>query len=707
MEGQKARPIDRKGPIRTLERIATYSVVFIVLLFIFIFVRGAEWRSNESLHTFFELTAVIVSSVVGVLSLIHFYTKRENIFLIVGLGFLGTALLDGYHIIVAFEFLNYLFPSSPSSLIVWSWNVSRIFLAAMMFLSLWAAIREDRRGELGKIHLRQAAFLVGALTVLSFLFFAFSPLPPAYYKVLYFSSPQEFIAGFFFIAALVGYFKRGLWRQEYFDHWIILSLIIGGAVQVMYMVFSRQLFDPLFDIAHVLKIVSYVVMLIGLLISIYHLVSDAQGSKKKLIAQNVELLKMQRELEIKKMEFTGQVKDMARQNERLEETQKIAFKLVKDVGKAKAEIEQEQAKDEALLSSIGEGIIATDRVGKIIKVNSFAMELLGLSGRSKLEGKSVFTVVPLQDEAGKDILLKQHPINRALSQGKKVVTLDYYIVRKDGSRFPVAATITPIDFGKVVIGTITVFRDITLEKEVNRAKTEFVSLASHQLRTPLSAITWYGEMLLDEEVGKINDKQRQYLEALYASTQRMVELVQAFLNVSRIELGTFAIEPEPTDLGKIVENVIGELQKHIQDKSLKIAKNYDPHLPLLNLAPNLMTIIFQNLISNAVKYTAEGGTIGLDIKCQKSDILVSVSDTGYGIPKHEQGKIFGKLFRADNVREKVPDGNGLGLYIVKAIVEQSGGKIWFESEENKGTTFYITLPLSGMKRKKGSRALSI
>jgi two-component system sensor histidine kinase VicK len=236
-------------------------------------------------------------------------------------------------------------------------------------------------------------------------------------------------------------------------------------------------------------------------------------------------------------------------------------------------------------------------------------------------------------------------------------------------------------------------RDITKEKEIDKAKTEFVSLASHQLRTPLSTISWYTEMLLAGDVGKISPPQKKYLEEIYQGNQRMIELVNLLLNVSRIELGTFKAEPKPIYVITLFESILDEQKVKIANKKLIITKNFNKSIPVFLIDPNLFVIVFQNLLNNAIEYTPDGGRIETSISFNDSKtILIKVSDTGYGIPKYQQDKIFTKLFRADNVKKKDTKGTGLGLYIAKSIINNMGGEIWFESEENKGTTFYVTLP---------------
>jgi len=280
--------------------------------------------------------------------------------------------------------------------------------------------------------------------------------------------------------------------------------------------------------------------------------------------------------------------------------------------------------------------------------------------------------------------------------------------RKNGENYVAAATISPIidDLTGEVKFFVGIERDITKEKQVDKAKTEFVSLASHQLRTPLSAINWYTEMLLNGDAGKLNSEQKQYLNEIYSGNQRMVDLVNSLLNVSRLELGTFMIEPKETDLVVLAQAVIKELQPTIDLKKIKFKFFAVNNLPTLKVDPKLMTIVFQNLLSNAVKYTPNEGSVSLSLLKEKTGIKIVVTDTGYGIPKHQQDKIFEKLFRADNVKALDTEGTGLGLYLVKSIIDQGGGRLDFKSEENKGSEFSVFLPSSGMKPKEGTKKLS-
>ena len=367
-----------------------------------------------------------------------------------------------------------------------------------------------------------------------------------------------------------------------------------------------------------------------------------------------------------------------------------------------------KAKDDAILRGIGDGVITTNQDGVITFVNESSLNMLGCTIEEVLN-KPVLEVLKLVGENGENILLNRRPMVMALSTGEKAsvpLGATYYYLRKDGTKFPSGITVTPFMLDGKIIGTIEVFRDITIEKDVDRAKTEFVSLASHQLRTPLSTISWYSEMLLSGDAGVLNDQQKDFVEEIYKGNRRLVDLVNSLLNVSRIELGTFAVEPEMHDLREISKSVLDELKPIIIGKKMNIKTNYEENLDPIKLDDKLVRMVFQNLLTNSLKYTADGGNISVEIKSKEKEVLVSVSDDGYGIPQSQQKEIFGKLFRADNTRTLDTNGTGLGLYIIKSIIEQSvGGKIWFDSTENKGTTFYFTVPKEGMSVKKGSRPL--
>lgn len=363
------------------------------------------------------------------------------------------------------------------------------------------------------------------------------------------------------------------------------------------------------------------------------------------------------------------------------------------------DLQVEVARAEALFNSIGEAVIATDENGKIMRINEATLDLFACT-KEDLVGRKYMNTIAAFDLNGKPLDPLDRPIMRALLEGRRITeTIQYR--RKNGVRFPAHVTVSPIMLKNMPIGTIQVVRDITRELEIDRAKTEFVSLASHQLRTPLTAMRWYLELLLKGKMGELKPVQKDSMRQVYDVNLRLIDMVGALLSVARIEIGTLDVSPEESDIRELARQVVVEMKPSIIDKNIKFSENYDPDIPVICLDQDLTRIIFQNLLSNAVKYTPDGGSVSLDVVREKNHILIKVADTGHGIPKHQQRQLFTKMFRADNARQSDTDGTGLGLYIVKSIVKNSHGKIWFESTEHVGTTFYVNIPLKGMQSTHG------
>ncbi len=230
-------------------------------------------------------------------------------------------------------------------------------------------------------------------------------------------------------------------------------------------------------------------------------------------------------------------------------------------------------------------------------------------------------------------------------------------------------------------------------KELDRLKSEFISTAAHQLRTPLSAVKWTLKMVVDGDLGSLNSEQKTFLMQGYESNERTIRLVNDFLNVARIEEGRFGFEFSPHNLQDLIENLLQEFSHTIKEKKIKLTfTKPQEKLPQVNIDPTKIRLAIQNIIDNAIKYTPERGEVTIMIKYSKLNLEVSVKDSGIGIPKNQMSRLFTKFFRSENAIKKQVEGTGLGLFISKNIIEKHGGKIWLESEENKGTTFYFTVP---------------
>ncbi|OHA16468.1 MAG: hypothetical protein A3C79_02505 [Candidatus Taylorbacteria bacterium RIFCSPHIGHO2_02_FULL_45_28] len=368
------------------------------------------------------------------------------------------------------------------------------------------------------------------------------------------------------------------------------------------------------------------------------------------------------------------------------------------------ELEEMVAKEKAMLESIADGMVAVDDAGRIIAMSRVAEKMLG-KRFDEIKGRSLHETIPVVDDHGKAIPKEKRPIYITLATAG-MSTMVAFFTRNDGTNFPVVITSAAVILDGKVIGAIDNFHDVTKEREIDHAKSEFVSLASHQLRTPSTSMKWFLEMLLSGDAGPLNEKQRGYFNEIYLNNQRIISLVNALLDISRIELGVFVVNPELTEMTAFTKDILEEFKTQIQEKKIIIKESFAPDLRPLMIDPKLLRIAIQNIVSNAVKYTPENGVVSIDIslvregesvgnrELKTKNLLVRVTDTGYGIPKAQYGMIFTKLFRADNVKDKDTDGTGLGLYLTKSIIEHAKGDIWFESELNKGTTFYLAIPIS-------------
>ncbi|MEY4744848.1 MAG: hypothetical protein RL272_793, partial [Candidatus Parcubacteria bacterium] len=336
-------------------------------------------------------------------------------------------------------------------------------------------------------------------------------------------------------------------------------------------------------------------------------------------------------------------------------------------------------------------------------MNPVAVALVGVTLAAAL-GKKLSEIVRLETMAGDAVPPDQAPVAASLRTGA-VVRADLQIAGRR-RKTPLTISASPLISNGALVGGVAVWHDMSKEVELDRAKTEFVSLASHQLRTPLTAINWYSESVVNGDYGKLGEDLREPLSAIHESSTRMSRLINSLLNVSRIEMGRLRITPKPSDITVIVKDVVGELAPLIEPKRLHVKLDFKKGLKRISLDENLTKILFQNVISNAVKYTPMGGHVAVTVEKSGEDVLATVKDDGIGIPRGQQSKIFKKLFRAENVLAVETDGTGLGLYVAKAVVEQSGGKIWFTSEEGKGTTFCFTLPVKGVPAKEGEQTLN-
>ena len=285
----------------------------------------------------------------------------------------------------------------------------------------------------------------------------------------------------------------------------------------------------------------------------------------------------------------------------------------------------------------------------------------------------------------------------------------------------------PIREGGRVSAAVAVFEDITdvrmleedvygrtikLEianehlKELDRMKSEFVSLASHQLKTPLTAIRWFLELLLEGDAGNLAPKQREYLMDAMRAVLRLTELTNFLLNISRIETGKLGMIPKPADVVEFTKGVLREAEPLLASKAHDISLHPAGRIGTVQFDEKLVREILVNLISNSVKYTPPAGSVSVHVSRKKDMIEFEVRDTGVGIPAREQKHIFEKFFRASNASYEATEGTGLGLYLARSLAEMCGGSMRFSSQEGRGSSFFFLLPVDPPPPIKGEKRLA-
>lgn len=343
------------------------------------------------------------------------------------------------------------------------------------------------------------------------------------------------------------------------------------------------------------------------------------------------------------------------------------------------------AMGQSVLESLNTGVIILDKKGEISFINNYAAKLLRLKKQEVLKAK----MRSLSDPAFKSL----YKVLNTDRDAKATATSEVKITKPKQTILLV--TTAPIHYQGQKYRLVKVIHDVTRQREVDRMKSELISIVSHQLRTPLSAVKWGLKMLLDGDAGKLTTEQKSIVGKGYHSNERMIHLVNDLLNISRIEEGRFIFKFKKESLEKLLERTIKEFKYALEEKSMNLV--YDgPQKPLPEIEMDIekLHVVIQNIINNAIIYTPSNGQIKISCKRKDEQILISVQDNGMGIPKKQQHRLFTKFFRADNAIKMQTEGSGLGLFIAKNIVEKHKGKISAKSKQDQGSTFTISLPIN-------------
>lgn len=353
--------------------------------------------------------------------------------------------------------------------------------------------------------------------------------------------------------------------------------------------------------------------------------------------------------------------------------------------------EKEKNNALSLLKNFNDGLIIINKKNEISFINDSAEKLLDIEKEiilnkplSKLKHiQNINPMIDLMQSALKGIYKKE-------TEAKKGPILEM--------------SVSPIKHSGNIDGNLITLRDITKEKISQKRKSELISLLAHQLRIPTSTVKWSLSMMSAGDFGKISKEQKGIIKKIMQRNEEMVSLIDGLLEISRNSDGEYLFNPVPTDIASVVQSLINFYQEEIKNKKIRLEfQKPTIKLPEIVLDKEKIKLAIQNVIDNAIKYTPEGGEIKILLFLRDGKMQLEVKDSGIGIPEDQKEKIFTKFFRADNARLKEKNGSGLGLFFVKNIIEQNHGKIWFsspagsalggESVQNKGSAFYITLPL--------------
>ena len=384
------------------------------------------------------------------------------------------------------------------------------------------------------------------------------------------------------------------------------------------------------------------------------------------------------------------------------------------ISKLSGALKSKQLQSEILIQSIADGVIVTTTDGKISSINHTASAMTGWAIEEAV-GIDVMNVVKLKQETGEEILSNSNPFTFVLAQ-KQATNNTYQLESRDKKTHIVSFVVSPvlIEKSQELAGTVAVIRDVSAAKAEEQRRADFISTASHEMRTPVAAIEGYLALALNDRVSKIDAKARSYLEKAHSSTQHLGKLFQDLLTSAKAEDGRLVSHPVVVEMGTFLEQLSDTLRFSAEKKGLLVeftigtsnhandasgsAKVIKP-LYYTHADPDRMREVITNLFDNAVKYT-EKGKISIGLTGNNELVQFYVRDTGPGIPKEDIPHLFQKFYRVDNSSTRTIGGTGLGLFICQKIVQLYNGRIWVDSEVDNGSTFYINLPrLSSQKAK--------
>lgn len=368
------------------------------------------------------------------------------------------------------------------------------------------------------------------------------------------------------------------------------------------------------------------------------------------------------------------------------------------------QLSQVAGKSEVVINAITDGVLALNSKGTIELISPSAQRIIGW-GKQDALALDYRSVLKLVDANGQELVAATDPVQQVLNTNQPVNTDKLSLLTSSGKSLLVSLVVSPI--GQAGSGVIIVFRDITREKAEERQQAEFISTASHEMRTPVASIEGYLGLALNPATATIDAKARDFIEKAHASAEHLGRLFQDLLDVSKAEDGRLANNPKVVDVVPFVHDIALGLKPKADEKNLRFmykplpdddtddrdkltARQINP-VYFANVDNDHLREVVANLIENAIKYTLKGDVV-IDVGGDDEHVVVSITDSGIGIPKEDQSHLFQKFYRVDNSDTREIGGTGLGLYLCRRLAEAMGGRIWLESEYKQGSTFYLEIP---------------
>lgn len=354
-----------------------------------------------------------------------------------------------------------------------------------------------------------------------------------------------------------------------------------------------------------------------------------------------------------------------------------------------------------VLNSIDEGVMIVHSSGIVVLVNPAAMRLLGVSDPNMVENLQLASILNLENSEGTKIEDDVNPVLRAVMNGENFETRDLILVSIQEQRRPVAISVVCTTTGQNE--RIITLRDIARELEEEGEQADFISTASHEMRTPVASIEGYLGLALNPKTATIDERARKYLEEAHASSKHLGRLFKDLLDVTKLDDKKIRVQLTPVEMASTVRSIANGQVPMMSEKGIHYtfganAARSDNTARVVNqevyasVDIDFLREAVNNLVENAIKYTASGGGIWVNVRGDDDRVLINVTDTGIGISPDDLKHVFQKFYRADNSQTRTVGGTGLGLYLVKQRVEAMGGKVWAESSFGEGSTFYLSFP---------------